>query len=129
MRALVIDDSQTVRLVLRRFLDELGFEVALATDGQDAVEWLDAGGAPDLMLVDWNMPRLDGLGVLQHVRADAAYDHVPVMMVTTESDLEHVQRALDAGATEYMMKPFSLEALQEKLLLMGLEAAPAVRVP
>ena len=121
MRALVVDDSSTMRNILRLILEGAGHAVVEAKDGMDAVQYLKKGEAVGLMLLDWNMPNMDGLSLLEHVRSDSTYDDVPVMMVTTEAEMSNVVRALQAGANEYIMKPFTPEALCEKLALLGIE--------
>jgi two-component system chemotaxis response regulator CheY len=118
-KVLVVDDSKTIRLILSRFLQELGFQVVEAADGRQALERLRQGDKPSLALVDWNMPEMNGYEFLVQMRADHAFDDVPVMMVTTENELSHVSQALEAGATEYVMKPFNLEIITEKLRLTG----------
>ena len=123
MRALMIDDSRTVRAIIGKILREVGLEVIEAANGREGLEQLQRAGA-ELVLVDWNMPEMDGLEFIRAVRADRAYDAVRIMMVTTETEQEQVIRALDAGANEYLMKPFTVEALNEKLLLLGLTAEP-----
>ena len=125
MRALLIDDSSTVRAVIRAHLAALGVDVAEAADGREGLDRLRTGGAVDVVLVDWNMPVMDGLEFVRAARADAAFDGVPIVVVTTESDLARVAAALDAGATEYLMKPFTREALGDKLRLAGLDLHPA----
>ncbi|MDT7856049.1 response regulator [Rubrivirga sp. S365] len=124
MRALLIDDSRTVRAVVRAHLAALGFDVAEAADGREGLDQLRTGGAVDVMLVDWNMPVMNGLEFVRTVRANAAFDGVPVVMVTTESDVGSVAAALDAGATEYVMKPFTRDILDQKLRLAGLDLHP-----
>lgn len=119
MHALVIDDSATVRSLLRRFLAALGFETREACDGLDALAKLHEMGAPDLVIVDWNMPELDGIGFIRRMRSEPLYASVPVLMITTESGLSQVSEALEAGAGEYVMKPFSEEMLREKLAILG----------
>jgi two-component system chemotaxis response regulator CheY len=119
VRALVIDDSKAIRAVLRRMLVDLGFEVAEAGDGRQALDVI-AQERPDLCLVDWNMPEMDGLAFVQAVRADDSYAELPLLMVTTESEMERVIEALTAGANEYLMKPFTKDALEAKLELLGL---------
>ncbi len=122
MQALVIDDSRATRAILRRILQQLGYEVAEAADGQEGVEVLDeaaAKGGVDLALVDWNMPVMDGLEFVKAVRARPEYDDVILMMVTTEGDADHMMTALEAGANEYAMKPFTAAVIEEKLQLLG----------
>ena len=119
MRALIVDDSKMVRMILSKLLRELEFEVHEAGDGQEAIERLYHGEEVDLMLVDWNMPIMDGYELLCAVRANVLLSNIKIMMVTTESSTEQVQKALTAGADEYLMKPFTKELLHEKLLIMG----------
>lgn len=120
MRALVVDDARAVRTILREMLGDLGFEVYEAADGCEAVARLRAEGEPDLILVDWNMPCLNGPDVVRALRTELAYTRVPVVMVTTEHDLAHVTEALEAGASEYVMKPFTAEVIRDKLRMVGL---------
>jgi two-component system, chemotaxis family, chemotaxis protein CheY len=120
MRALVIDDSKTTRMIIGRILREIGFEVVEAGNGQEALTKLETLGSADLALVDWNMPEMTGLEFVKAVRADASYAGMKMMMVTTESEAEQVSVALEAGANEYAMKPFTKEVIQEKLALLGI---------
>ncbi|MBT0771382.1 response regulator [Kineosporia sp. J2-2] len=120
MRALVIDDSRAMRTILTKQLGKLGFDVAQATDGRDALDLLDTGYVPDVALVDWNMPRVDGLSFIKAVRARDDLRDVSLMMVTTESEQRNIVRALAAGAHEYVIKPFTEEVIGEKLALLGL---------
>ena len=122
MRALIVDDSRFVRGVLRGMLEGRGIECAEAGDGQAGLDELHAGLSFDLALVDWNMPVMDGLEMLKHLRSEG-FDEVKVMMVTTEAENDFIIRALDAGADEYLMKPFDEEALCEKLAMLGLVEA------
>ena len=122
MHALVVDDSSTVRGILKSFLVELGFEVTLAVDGRDALNRLSETGKTDLVLVDWNMPRMDGISFVRAVRAREDYAGLPLMMVTTNADLAQVSEALAAGADEYIMKPFTVDAIREKIELLGFRA-------
>lgn len=120
MKVIVVDDSRTTRLVLSKMLGEIDVEVSTAGDGREALEVLEKEGAPDLMLIDWNMPVMNGYELVQAVRADSTYDSVRLMMVTTETGMENVMQALEAGANEYVMKPFTKDAILEKLAIMGL---------
>jgi len=106
-------------MILSKLLRELEFDILEAGDGQEAIERLYHGENVDLMLVDWNMPIMNGYELLCAVRANVLLSHIKVMMVTTESSIEQVQKALSAGANEYLMKPFTKELLHEKLLIMG----------
>lgn len=120
MRALVIDDSKAIRLILGQILKELGFEVISAGHGLEALERLKEAGKVDLALVDWNMPEMNGFEFVCAVRKDAKYNDMLMMMVTTETEMSQVIKALEAGANEYVMKPFTKDIVREKLLLMGL---------
>ena len=126
MRALIVDDSRFVRGFVRGMLEERGIECTEAADGQAGLDQLQAqaqAGTPvDLALVDWNMPVMDGLEMLKQLRA-AGFAAMKVMMVTTEAENDFIIRALDAGADEYLMKPFDDEALCEKLAMLGLVEA------
>ncbi len=119
MRALIVDDSRFVRDYLRGLLEERGVECDEAADGQAGLDRLRSQGPFDLALVDWNMPVMGGLDMLKNLRQEG-YSDLKVMMVTTEADNDFILKALDAGADEYLMKPFDEEALQEKLCMMGL---------
>ncbi len=121
MRGLVIDDSRTMRMILGRMLKELGFEVVGAADGQAALDAIDSGAMPDLILVDWNMPVMTGIDFIKVVRAEPYSSPAKIVMVTTETEIPRVVTALEAGADEYVMKPFTKEAILEKLQLLGFE--------
>jgi two-component system chemotaxis response regulator CheY len=122
MRAIVIDDSRATRAILRRILGELGFETLEAEDGQVALEVLAAEGPVEVALVDWNMPVMDGLTFVRTVRADPTHDGLTIVMVTTEGDTDHMITALEAGADEYAMKPFTAAVIRDKLALLGVTA-------
>jgi two-component system, chemotaxis family, chemotaxis protein CheY len=119
--ALVIDDSRAMRLILRRIASGLGFEVEEAGNGKEAMDLL-AGSeqVPELALIDWNMPEMNGLEFVTAVRADPRFRTMTLMMVTTESEHSQIVRALAAGAHEYVIKPFTPDAITEKLALLGL---------
>ena len=121
MRALVIDDSKAIRLILGKFLKDIGFEVFDASDGLVALERLKEIGTVELALVDWNMPEMNGYEFVCEVRKDPKHNEMLMMMVTTETELTQVAKALEAGANEYVMKPFTKEIIIDKLELMGLE--------
>lgn len=119
-QALVVDDSRAVRMILARTLAELGYEVRQATNGREALELIDADpSAYRLVLLDWHMPEMDGLELLRKLRSRPQLSALVVVMVTTETDLDHVAEALAAGANEYIMKPFTRDILIEKLQLTG----------
>lgn len=126
MRVLVVDDSRATRAVLRLMLGAVGFDVMEACDGRDALDVLAENGPPDAALVDWNMPQMDGLSFVKAVRSDPAYERLPLLMVTTESEPAQVVRALSAGADEYAMKPFTTDVILSKLALLGVDV-PAQR--
>lgn len=107
-------------MIVGRILREIGFEVMEAGNGQEALTKLDEVGSVDLAMVDWNMPEMTGIEFVRAVRAESAYDEMKMMMVTTESEVEQVAAALEAGANEYAMKPFTKEVIQEKLALLGI---------
>jgi two-component system chemotaxis response regulator CheY len=116
---MVVDDSRAMRMILGRMMRELGFEVTEATTGRDALARLEAGTDPDVVLVDWNMPEMTGIEFVEAVRREPYSSTARLVMVTTETEVSQVIRALDAGADEYVMKPFTKDAIQEKLLLLG----------
>jgi two-component system chemotaxis response regulator CheY len=118
MLALVIDDSRTVRAIVGKTLRDEGLEVIEAANGREGLDRLHQTSGVDLILVDWNMPEMNGLDFIRAVRADRNYDAVRIMMVTTETEQAQVVRALDAGANEYLMKPFTREVLVAKLSLL-----------
>ena len=121
MRAMVIDDSRAMRMILKRIIGRLDFETTEAADGQEALDLLAAmTEVPDLALIDWNMPVMDGLEFVTKVRADPRLRSMTLVMVTTESEQSQIVRALAAGAHEYVIKPFTENAMVEKLALLGL---------
>jgi two-component system chemotaxis response regulator CheY len=119
MHALVIDDSRAVRMLIGAALRDQGFDVVEAGHGQEGLERLQHNPETSLVLVDWNMPVMDGLEFIQAVRKEPKWNAVRIVMVTTETESEQVQRALGAGANEYVMKPFTPEVLVAKLALLG----------
>ena len=118
MRALVIDDSRAVRIIIGNILREIGMEVFEAGNGLEALEQLKRHPDIELLLVDWNMPEMNGYELLRAVRAQRAYDRVRILMVTSEAQSEQVIKALSAGANEYLMKPFNRDVLVAKLSLL-----------
>jgi two-component system chemotaxis response regulator CheY len=122
MRALIVDDSSAMRAYLKMILKAGGFEVSDARNGQEALAVLRAAERPDVVLLDWNMPEMDGFETLRALRAERRWDEIKVMMVTTETEMVEMARALDAGADEYVMKPFTREVIFDKLELLGLTA-------
>lgn len=107
--------------MLKRMFADLGFEVLEAGHGLEALERLKEADKVDLALVDWNMPEMNGYDFVCEVRKDKTYDDLRMMMVTTETEMSQVVKALEAGANEYVMKPFTKEVILEKLNLIGLD--------
>jgi two-component system, chemotaxis family, chemotaxis protein CheY len=120
MRALVVEDSKTIRMILCGYLRKLNIEVVEAADGSEALEHLKKMAPPDLVLVDWNMPVMSGIDFIRAVRELHVYDPLPLIMVTTNSESEHLGTAMEAGANEYIQKPCTLDALREKIEMLGL---------
>jgi len=125
LRALVVDDSRAMRSIISKILARLGFEVAQAADGVEALATLSTGAPFDVVLSDWNMPEMNGLEFVKALRADPRFARVVVVMVTTETHIEQMMTALEAGANEYIMKPFTAEVIEDKLrMLQVLVPAP-----
>lgn len=120
MRALVVDDSKTMRMILKQILESLNYEVIEAEQGLEALEKLNDSGLVDLALVDWNMPVMKGIDLVRALRNDEHYAAMRIMMVTTETEMDQVRTALVEGADEYVMKPFTREVILEKLEILGL---------
>ncbi len=121
-KALVVDDSKAIRIILSEMLQNLGYVVSSAANGRLAAEVLACipdTEIPELSLVDWNMPDMNGIEFVRHVRSNSRYDHMRLVMVTTETHPEQMKTALSAGANEYIMKPFTEEMIREKLQLIG----------
>ena len=115
MKFLVVDDFSTMRRIVRNLLKELGFaNVQEAEDGVDALNKLRAGGF-DFVVSDWNMPNMTGIDLLKNIRKDPALKHLPVLMVTAEAKRENIIEAAQAGASGYVVKPFTAATLDEKL--------------
>ena len=123
MRALIVDDSRTMRLILKKQLVQLGFtEILEAADGVEALKVLAGAAVPEVALIDWNMPNMSGIDLLSALRENKAWDAMKVVMVTTEADVVRVQRALGQGANEYVVKPFTPQTLGAKLVTIGVAA-------
>lgn len=120
MKALVVDDSRTIRMMLRKILSDVGYEVCEAGNGREALLLVDdAPGTIGLVLVDWNMPEMNGFELLLKLRLRPALASMKIVMVTTEAELGHMTAALAAGADEYIMKPFTRDILREKVEMLG----------
>ncbi len=119
-KAMIIDDSRAIRRILGDTIRSLGFEVWEAANGREALDRLEEVGAPvRLMLVDWNMPIMNGLEFVSQVRLDKRFQSSLLLMVTTETAVDQMVKALDAGANEYIMKPFTKEVIVDKLRILG----------
>ena len=116
---LVVDDSKVVRTVARKILEDLNFEIVEAEDGKVAMEQCDRR-MPDAILLDWNMPVMDGIEFLRELRKCSGGDAPMVIFCTTENDMAHIQAAISAGANEYIMKPFDSDIIKSKFLQVGL---------
>jgi two-component system, chemotaxis family, chemotaxis protein CheY len=120
-KALIVDDSKTIRMVLRSILRDLGCDVCEAVDGKDALHVIEAEkAAVSLVLTDWNMPGMNGLDLVRNLRQDPQLASLKVIMVTTETEVDYIVSALEAGADEYVMKPFNKDILREKLEQVGI---------
>lgn len=117
-QVLVVDDSAVIRKVASRILEDLGFEVAEAADGRLALESC-LESMPDVIMLDWNMPVMNGLEFLLELRNAPDGDKPKVVFCTTENDVAHITKAIQAGANEYIMKPFDKEILEGKLAAVG----------
>lgn len=119
-QAIVVDDSRVMRRILTKILDDLGYEVAEAGDGQEALDQVGCLSDLSLALVDWNMPVMNGIDFVKALRSERDYDLVRVVMVTSEVAVTKMMQALNAGADEFVMKPFTRDVIEEKLALVGL---------
>ena len=116
---LVVDDSKVIRKIIRNILDGLDFEIEEAEDGQEAYDAC-MRGMPDIILLDWNMPVLNGIDFLRKLRANRRRRRAGGRVCTTVNDIEHIREAMDAGANEYIMKPFDGDILEAKLAQVGM---------
>ncbi len=116
---LIVDDSKVIRMVARRILEELDFSIIEAADGEKAMEACRIR-MPDAILLDWNMPVMSGIDFLRELRKMNGGDQPVVVFCTTENDIEHIREALQAGANEYIMKPFDSDIIQAKFAQVGL---------
>lgn len=120
-KALVVDDSRAVRMILTKTLQDLGYQVCEAANGREALAVIETEKtAVSLVLADWNMPEMNGLALLKRLRQKPELSSLVVVMVTTETELDQMAAALEAGANEYVMKPFTKEILVEKLQMVGI---------
>ena len=119
MKVLVLDDSKAARFMIQKILSRFNFDLYEAENGVDALEKLAANPDTALALVDWNMPEMNGIEFVESVRAKEQFNNMRIMMVTTETEMTQVVRAIEAGANEYVMKPFTEEIIGDKLRLLG----------
>ncbi len=116
---LIVDDSKVIRMVARRILEELDFQAEEAVDGQEALDSC-LRSMPDVVLLDWNMPVMNGIDFLRQLRQSEGGEGVIVVFCTTENDMPHIREAMEAGANEYIMKPFDKEIIEAKFSQVGL---------
>ena len=121
MRLLLVDDSKTARTMLKRIFNELGsWEIVEAENGQDALNKLEQVDSIDLACIDWNMPVMNGLEFLKVVKKIPEFSCTWLMMVTSETEMGNISKAMVSGAHEYVMKPYTKEVILAKLEVMGL---------
>ena len=123
MRAIVVDDSRATRMILRKILESIGFEVEQAENGRVAYDLLCSWtpfDVPDLALVDWNMPEMNGIELIEAIRENSDLDGLKIIMCTTETEVSQMTLALLTGANEYVMKPFTADAIVDKMALIGM---------
>lgn len=118
-KALILDDSRAIRGVMAKILAKLGFASVQAGNGTEALAVMEREGETiNVILADWNMPVMNGLEFVRSLRANAKFSAIPVIMVTTETNIDQMVTALSAGANEYIMKPFTADMVQEKLTML-----------
>jgi len=118
-RCLIVDDSKVIRMVARKIIQEIGLDTEEASDAYEALESCEQT-MPDVILLDWNMPAMDGIAFLKVLRAKPGGKAPVVVFCTTEDDASHIEEALAAGASDYLMKPFDSESIRAKFMQMGL---------
>jgi len=116
MKIMTVDDSNTIRSFIKQAIGVLGYDVVEASNGKEGLEVLEKNPDVDLVLLDWNMPEMDGLAMLKVMKADDRFADIPVTMVTTEVERDKVINAVMAGAKNYVMKPFTEEELVSKIM-------------
>ena len=124
VRALAVDDSRLVRRLVSEILESFGFQVRAVGNGEEALVALLEDGAFDLVVLDWNMPVMDGYTFLTRMRKLDRFKGIPVIMLSARNEMSAVRAALEAGANEYLMKPFTPDLLQEKIEMVGLSVMP-----
>ncbi len=121
MKILLSEDTDLGRDLIKAFLEPLHFEIDTTSDGLAALTQLKINPNYDALMLDWDMPQLSGLELLKILRGDPQFDNIKIIMITGHNEIEHVKDALEYGANEYLMKPFSQEMLLEKLELLGID--------
>ena len=121
MQALVVDDSRATRRILKSLLTPLGFETTEAENGQVALELIEASGEYDLVVIDWNMPVMNGIALIRALRSDSRHDKLQLLVVSSRTEIDRIGEALEAGADEFLMKPFTKASLLSKLELMDMK--------
>jgi two-component system, chemotaxis family, chemotaxis protein CheY len=116
MKLIVADDSRLIRGIIGKAATSIGFEVIQAANGKEALDLLEANGKDiNLVLLDWNMPMMNGIDVLRNMRSDDRFKKIPVMMISTESEDDKIKEAIDAGAHGYLTKPFTADKLTDAI--------------
>lgn len=115
MKVLVVDDSKTMRLIVSRIMKELGYEVGEAGNGKEAIDALKNDSSYSLVMADWNMPEMNGYEMVVNIKSDDNLKKIPIIMVTTETETGNVSKAIEAGASDFITKPFKKETVQEKI--------------
>jgi len=121
MRILIVDDSPDIAELLGEIISDMGFGISVVNSGQAALDELNNKGPFNMVLVDWKMPEMSGLDLIKSIRSEAKYNDMQIIMITGMTDLEDVSLALESGANEYLMKPFSQEMVLDKLRLCGVD--------
>jgi two-component system, chemotaxis family, chemotaxis protein CheY len=122
MQALVIDDARIMRLLLRSVMEKLGFQVFEAGNGREGLDHLESFDQPDVILVDWHMPEMNGVEFVRRIRASQRHAEIPVILVTAEENQAEVRRAVAAGANATLSKPFTVDLVRARLALVGVAA-------
>lgn len=120
MKVIIADDSKAMRAIIARQIADLNFEIKEASNGEEAFDLMLAEAPIDLLITDWNMPGLRGLELVQKIRSQERFDATKILVVTSEVEAESMLKALQAGADEYLMKPFAASALREKIEILNL---------
>ena len=120
MKAMIVDDSKAMRRLLKSYVSRFAGAVVEAGDGVDALTLLEQDASPDLAFVDWDMPRMNGLELLQKIRSLEKFSSMQVVMVTAHNSMEDLGQALEAGANDFLMKPITEEMVEDKLRMLGL---------